>query len=922
MKILHTADWHLGTFRSPVKDGVNLRTEDTKRCLDELIRVANEEKPDYSLVSGDIFHVGRLWSDRCCEEIITAIHYIRELAAVSKQVVVMRGTPNHDGSGQFNVLSEMFADVPNVHVVITPQVISFDDVDIAVLPGFDRGVFRANHPGLSSDEENVVFTNELSNIVTGLKAQCSPEKKSILMAHYTVPGCNTESGQTMMLTQFEPIIPQEALLAANYNLVALGHIHRPQKIMHRDWYYSGAINVELTLNYEENGLFAKIIDIPSDDAVSSGFEYGVNDVDLETFINDSLDELDFEGAASTAIKWSRLYGGSLMVMIIDDGKQIDEPVDWDNIRGIDELLVFERPLITPDYNSIYNHDPKTGKWSKFGKPEFYDISPMYGRQFRVHESRCLLFKNGTLPQSSSRTEYRFFGMPEYTRIHKALQETVTSHGNGVKLLDRAVQAIYKMNDLANLLETDEGEDIVLRRLRIIDMAKGIINSIAIDANGEDYDYKTVTFSGVKDIIDATCNMLSAVTNIPQTKLFGRSPAGENSTGEGDMENYYSYVNKIQKLNLKRNLGVLIDIILIAGKYKGEFEEIPDYTLKFKPLWNLSEAEQAGVDQTKAATELTKAQTAQVYVDMQALDASEVRKRLAENGEFTVNDILDDEDDWEAMVDDAPVNANESAETSNTALSAETKAPKEQEETETDSATDTTIPTGCGVIVVKDGKVLVGTRKDNGLVCGPGGHIEIGETPEDAAIRETREEFGINIANIIPVTLISGMSEQYCPSQVFLCTEYYGNPICFNTEMEDARFEDVGSVLDMDLFLPFRLSLEDFLRQLDEIRLTAEVSQSNMEADGGPGSGRYPKGSGKKNEKSGSKKKKSQSLPMTAKEKAKVTHDINNVYHAKYKGKSSCYIRTHSNEPDSPAYVYRFRNHGFDDYEIYMKESTD
>lgn len=389
-----------------------------------------------------------------------------------------------------------------------------------------------------------------------------------------------------------------------------------------------------------------------------------------------------------------------------------------------------------------------------------------------------------------------------------------------------------------------------------------------------------------------------------------------------MENYYSYVNKIQKLNLKRNLGVLIDIILIAGKYKGEFEEIPDYTLKFKPLWNLSEAEQAGVDQTKAATELTKAQTAQVYVDMQALDASEVRKRLAENGEFTVNDILDDEDDWEAMVDDAPTNANESAETSNTALSAEVKEPQEQEETETDSAFDTVTPTGCGVIVVKDGKVLVGTRKDNGLVCGPGGHIEIGETPEDAAIRETREEFGINIANIIPVTLISGMSEQYCPSQVFLCTEYYGNPICFNTEMEDARFEDIGSVLDMDLFLPFRLSLEDFLRQLDEIRLTAEVSQSNMEADGGPGSGRYPKGSGGKNKKSNSKRKKTQSLPMTAKEKAKVTHDINNVYHAKYKGKRVCVIRTSSNEPDSPTYYYRFKNHGFDDYDIFMKTEED
>ncbi len=250
MKILHTADWHLGTFRSPVKDGVNLRTEDTKSCLDELVRVAKEEQPDYSLISGDVFHVGRLWSDRCCEEIITAIHYIRELAAVSKQVVVMRGTPNHDGAGQFNVLSEMFADCQNVHIVITPQVISFDDVDIAVLPGFDRGTYRAKFPGLSSDEENVVFTQELANIVTGLKAQCRPDKKSVLMAHYTVPGCNTESGQTMMLTQFEPIIPQEALMAAGYDLVALGHIHRPQKILSHDWYYSGAINA---MNFNDEG---------------------------------------------------------------------------------------------------------------------------------------------------------------------------------------------------------------------------------------------------------------------------------------------------------------------------------------------------------------------------------------------------------------------------------------------------------------------------------------------------------------------------------------------------------------------------------------------------------------------------------------------------------------------------------------------
>ena len=108
-----------------------------------------------------------------------------------------------------------------------------------------------------------------------------------------------------------------------------------------------------------------------------------------------------------------------------------------------------------------------------------------------------------------------------------------------------------------------------------------------------------------------------------------------------------------------------------------------------------------------------------------------------------------------------------------------------------------------------------------------------------------EEFGINIADIIPVTLVSGMSEEYCPSQVFLCTNIMENRYVSIQRWKMPDLRDVESLLDMNLFLPFKLSLEDFLRQLNEIRLTLDESQSNIETDGGPGSGRYPKGSGKR-----------------------------------------------------------------------------
>lgn len=252
MKILHTADWHIGSFKGPEKDGVNLRGEDTLNCLRELVRVAQEEKPELTLVSGDIFHQAEIWQGRSHREVLQARDIIMKLAAVSDNVVVMRGTPNHDSAEAFEELQAHFELVPNVEVVTEPKVVNTPYAQIAVLPGFDRGTFRAKFPGLSKEQENEVFSNEIGNIVAGLRAMCQDESRiAVLMSHYTVPGCNMESGQTQFLMQFEPVITREMLLAADYDLVALGHIHRPQKLEGmKNVFYSGAVNA---MNFNDEG---------------------------------------------------------------------------------------------------------------------------------------------------------------------------------------------------------------------------------------------------------------------------------------------------------------------------------------------------------------------------------------------------------------------------------------------------------------------------------------------------------------------------------------------------------------------------------------------------------------------------------------------------------------------------------------------
>lgn len=402
----------------------------------------------------------------------------------------------------------------------------------------------------------------------------------------------------------------------------------------------------LTTLYEGNGLFVRIIDTPAEEALKHGFELNLNNKGLDEYVEEMLDELEWEEKAATAIKWARLYGGSIIVMIINDGRGIDEPVDWDNIKSIDELLVFERAVVTPDYSHIYVDElngSKSSRVQRFGEPQYYLVSST-DCYFTVHESRCLIFRNGKLPDQTSDSNYRHWGMPEYVRIKRALRETITAHENSTKFLERSVQPIYSMKNLASILGTDDGEEKIMKRLDIIDMARSVMNSIAIDADGESYDFKTFQFTGVKDVINATCNMLSALTNIPQTILFGRSPAGMNATGESDFENYYNFIERIQKQMLKKNLRYLLDVMFRAGLYSGEISEEPKYKLKFNPLWSLSETEQAAVEQTRAATALTKAQTAQVYIDMQAMDPSEVRAKLASDDDFIVEEIVDDEAD--------------------------------------------------------------------------------------------------------------------------------------------------------------------------------------------------------------------------------------------------------------------------------------
>lgn len=255
IRILHTGDLHIGNFPGPEVNGENARFQDICKCLDALIEGAKESKPDIAVIAGDVFHQARVWSDRGLKEQQTAVKFLRELERICP-VVVMRGTPNHDSEEQFKTLESTFYGDDSVHIITQPEVGTYHSYDgkkvqIACLPGFDRGYFRAKHPGLSKEEENEVFTKSIEDMIIGLKAQCDADSPTVLVSHYTITGCNMESGQTAFFSQFEPVVYPSTLAAADFNLVCFGHIHRPQQLDGcKNTFYCGAISA---LNFNDEG---------------------------------------------------------------------------------------------------------------------------------------------------------------------------------------------------------------------------------------------------------------------------------------------------------------------------------------------------------------------------------------------------------------------------------------------------------------------------------------------------------------------------------------------------------------------------------------------------------------------------------------------------------------------------------------------
>ena len=99
-------------------------------------------------------------------------------------------------------------------------------------------------------------------------------------------------------------------------------------------------------------------------------------------------------------------------------------------------------------------------------------------------------------------------------------------------------------------------------------------------------------------------------------------------------------------------------------------------------------------------------------------------------------------------------------------------------------TDKVVRVGVGLYIFNENnQLLLGLRKsahDYGTWCPPGGHLEFGESNEEAAVRETKEETGMVIS--VDDVYFQGVTNDFYPESEkhyitlhLFCKKYQGIP---------------------------------------------------------------------------------------------------------------------------------------------------
>jgi phage-related protein (TIGR01555 family) len=375
----------------------------------------------------------------------------------------------------------------------------------------------------------------------------------------------------------------------------------------------------------------RIIDIYAEQSTRKGFKvlFGGEGPKAEEVVGveQVIEDLYILESLMLASKNSRLYGGAVILMYIDDGRKADQPVDKRNIYKIEGLEVLDRYQIAPVITeaNIYDYSKATHYQIIAG-----DLINQPNLTY-IHKDRILRLDGDWLPYRIRQRNYGW-GMSNLQVIYDSFRHYWTGLNSAATLLTEFDIFVHKIRGLAAMLGAGK-ESQVKDRLVVNDMSKSIYRGYAIDAEKEELEFISRNFNGIGEILEKLRIDIIGASKIPHTLLFGESPGGLGSTGRSEERDFAKTLADYQTATFKRPLKQLIEYILLSktGPTNGKLPE--SWRVHFNDLYELNEREKADVRARVAAVDGR-------YIQLGVLHPQEVADARYGGSEWSMELTLD------------------------------------------------------------------------------------------------------------------------------------------------------------------------------------------------------------------------------------------------------------------------------------------
>lgn len=344
--------------------------------------------------------------------------------------------------------------------------------------------------------------------------------------------------------------------------------------------------------YRGSWIIGQAVDLVAEDMTRAGvaIQSSLSPDGIEK-LTGGMESLCIWQRLNDTIKWARLYGGCLGVMLID-GQKMDKPLRVNTVaKGqFKGMMVLDRWLVEPSLNDlIEEYGPD------YGYPKYYTVvadAPGLRSQ-KIHHSRCIRLDGIELPYWQRIAE-NGWGMSVAERLYDRLVAFDSTTTGAAQLVYRAHLRTYAVDGLRDIISAGgpafEG---LLKQIDMIRLFQSLEGMTLMDKEDK-FEAHSYGFAGLSDVMLQFGQQLSGALQIPLVRLFGQSPAGLNSTGESDIRLYYDGIQSQQEGRLRRGIGTILNLLC---RSELGIDPPKDFNFTFRPLWQMTDVEKGTVAQS-------------------------------------------------------------------------------------------------------------------------------------------------------------------------------------------------------------------------------------------------------------------------------------------------------------------------------------